>query len=199
MPTGYTHNITETMEFRDFALQCARAFGACIEMRDDPVDTPIPDEFQPNGHYKEAERNALADVEKYRAMTVAEAAMALRSAVQGARESADRGKAERFGQKRAYQRMLSLVRKWTPPTAEHEGLRKFMEEQIVESIKWDCGTDYYDNSVKELEALTPETYLASMRKEAERQLAYYRDEHDKEVERARSRTQWVKALRESLK
>ena len=52
MPTGYTSKIADGIGFKDFALSCARAFGACIEMRDDPSDKPIPNEFKPNDYHK---------------------------------------------------------------------------------------------------------------------------------------------------
>ena len=40
MPSGYTENIYYGKEvaFKDFALGCARAFGACVMQRDDPAD-----------------------------------------------------------------------------------------------------------------------------------------------------------------
>ena len=48
MPTGYTAMLTEEKEitFEDFALKCARAFGALIEMRDESLDAKIPEEFK---------------------------------------------------------------------------------------------------------------------------------------------------------
>jgi hypothetical protein len=50
MPTGYTSDLYggKEQDFRSFALSCARAFGALITMRDDPVDTPIPERFEPS-------------------------------------------------------------------------------------------------------------------------------------------------------
>lgn len=45
MPTGYTAAIKYGITFKEFALDCARNFGACISMRDEPRETPIPDEF----------------------------------------------------------------------------------------------------------------------------------------------------------
>ncbi len=40
MPSGYTENIYygKKVAFKDFALGCARAFGACVMQRDDPAD-----------------------------------------------------------------------------------------------------------------------------------------------------------------
>lgn len=53
MPTGYTNRIQngEITEFKDFALACARAFGALISMRDDALDAPMPAEILPDTKY----------------------------------------------------------------------------------------------------------------------------------------------------
>src|SRR5688572_13460567 len=42
MPTGYTAGILsgETKSFKQFAIDCMRAFGATIHMRDEPMDKP---------------------------------------------------------------------------------------------------------------------------------------------------------------
>ena len=39
MATGYTHAIEKGISFETFALTCARAFGACINLRDEPGST----------------------------------------------------------------------------------------------------------------------------------------------------------------
>lgn len=55
MPTGYTYKINEGKEEvtgRTFLMDCAKAFGACVTMRDESSDTPIPEEFKPNTHYQ---------------------------------------------------------------------------------------------------------------------------------------------------
>ena len=43
MATGYTYPVVEgkITEFSEFALGCARAFGAFMHMRDDNSDAPL--------------------------------------------------------------------------------------------------------------------------------------------------------------
>lgn len=50
MPTAYTANISKGITFKEYALLCARNFGATITMRDEPLDAEIP-EFQPSDYY----------------------------------------------------------------------------------------------------------------------------------------------------
>ena len=52
MPTGYTAAIADGVTFEQFALNCARAFGALIDMRDEPSDAPIPERFEPSNYHE---------------------------------------------------------------------------------------------------------------------------------------------------
>ena len=54
MPTGFTCDIKDGITFERFALNCARAFGALINMRDDSLDAEIPDEIKPSDHHVKA-------------------------------------------------------------------------------------------------------------------------------------------------
>lgn len=54
MPTGYTVKIYngEKVSGKDFLMTCARNFGTCITMRDEPLSKPIPDKFEPSKFYE---------------------------------------------------------------------------------------------------------------------------------------------------
>lgn len=198
MPTGYTHSVQsgEVTTFAEFALQCARAFGACIEMRDDPTDTPIPERFKPSDYHEKAlaaDRAELARVEK---MTEAECKVAARA--EHDEEVARRNESDaraREGVAR-YQAMLTEVQAWNPPTSEHAGLKSFMVQQLVDSIKWD--KPFYADEPPP--ALLPadewkRTKIAELMKSIDRHTEGYAED----VQRAEQRTQWVRQLRESLK
>lgn len=53
MPTGYTVGIADgkITTFEQYAMTCARAFGALVMMRDDPFDAPIPEEIKVADYY----------------------------------------------------------------------------------------------------------------------------------------------------
>jgi len=55
--------------FEEFILGCAKAFGACIMMRDDSLDKPIPEKFEPSDYYVVALDKAIAEFEKLKKMT----------------------------------------------------------------------------------------------------------------------------------
>lgn len=62
MPTGYTAAIADGIDFKTYALSCARAFGALVEMRDEPANAPIPEEFKPSSYYVTSLASAREEV-----------------------------------------------------------------------------------------------------------------------------------------
>jgi hypothetical protein len=68
MPTGYTAAIKDGISFQQFAMACARAFGALVMMRDEPSSAPIPD-FQPSNFHVEHLELARAELARLQALT----------------------------------------------------------------------------------------------------------------------------------
>lgn len=200
MPTGYTAAIGEGkgITFEKFILQCARAFGACIEMRDEPMDKPIPDEFKPSDYSKKqlAEANKL--VEALDAMTDAECAKKARSEYDESVKYHKEGIAKNATLKSKYEEMLAKVEAWTPPSPDHEGLKKFMREQIAESIQFDCGGSYHADALNQLRVQTGAEWRKSAIEKARKDIAYHSKSQAEENERAAKRTLWVRQLRESI-
>ena len=65
MPTGYTARLCDGEQtFKDFAMLCARACGALIEMREDPMDAPIPEKIKRSSYYDEALSKAVAEYDR---------------------------------------------------------------------------------------------------------------------------------------
>ncbi len=190
MPTGYTADLPAT--FREFALRCARAFGALIELRDESPSAPIPAKFTASPHHKErlAESRAeLAQVEKWTgSFADAEAERVFR------KQMADWERSEKKSAALAarYDAMLAEVEAWREPTKDHAGLKKFMREQLTESKRFDCG------SYAKPERLTGSAYRAQRLKSLRRDVEYHADRYEQDVQRAAERTAWIKALRESL-
>jgi hypothetical protein len=192
MPTGYTYPIEDgtLTEFPQFALNCARAFGACIEMRDDPLDKPIPDEFQPSTYHTDAvlcAKGCLASL----LVTSPEAVMEkCDEDYIKAVHSYEEAKAERALHNVRYAAMREKVEAWTPPTPDHENLKKFMLEQIDVSVSTYAWTGP--------ERETPAAYLARRIEQANKDILYHTQQAEQDRRQAEQRTSWVRALRESL-
>ena len=196
MPTGYTADIKDGIDFKTYAMNCARAFGACVELREEPSGGDrIPDSFVPSNYHLEAEAKARDEFAALAAMTPAECERAAAKAWDDAETHRLMRLQEIAAQRAAYEAMLEKVRAWVPPTDEHKGLHQFMAEQIIESIRFDCSGDYY---AKPTARMTGSDWADKRRAELARDVAYHLKEHAAEVARADSRTAWVRALRASL-
>jgi hypothetical protein len=69
MPTGYTEGVSkgEITDFKVYALRCARAFGACVMLRDEPVTDEIP-EFEPSDYHQKRLKEAQTQLAEFNAM-----------------------------------------------------------------------------------------------------------------------------------
>jgi len=197
VPTGYTSYIKEGVTFEQFALRCARAFGACIEMRDEDMGKNIPDEFKPSIYHEEALAEAKKSLEAVIKMTEKEAAIKAKKRYDENIADTARAIKEHKELRKLYEAMLEQVRAWVPPTKEHKGMKKFMIEQIESSIEHDCDTKYYED--RKFVLLTGAQYKTEEIKSLQDSIAYNTKEDMAEKERARDRTEWVRKLRKSLK
>jgi len=198
MPTGYTADITKGISFEQFALNCARAFGALVTMRDDPADAPIPSEFKPDGYAAKRLAQLQAELADINAMTAWQCKNAAISEYRQHRDYHIKGQKENAELREKYLHMLKQVEAWTPPTPEHEGLKKFMCEQITQSINFDC-SDYHERALAELKPLSGSKWRAIKRSELSHQIQSQMEEKEKDEAMAASRTNWVQKLKTSLK
>lgn len=196
MPTGYTADIANGITFPEYAMQCARAFGACITMRDDPKEALIPDEFTPNDYHAQELQNHRNQLSEVMHMTLAQCEEA-------ARTEYDKAVATRDAELRAgdelrakYESMLEHVAQWQPPTPDHVGLKEFMAQQIRDSIPWDCDNHYYRDNVPVL--LSGVEWRKERIKSISQNIAYLEQHYAEEVAGSNERTAWVMALRASL-
>lgn len=197
MPTGYTSEIEKGISFEKFVMRCARAFGALIMMRDESMDAKIPI-FKPSTYCRTALTSVKKRLKNIRNKKVGE--MLDLSAKEAAKDfKQEKVYHEETIQKyrkleKQYRKMLDKVFQWQPPTADHEGLKKFMIEQIEDSIRGDCSTEH----MREPELLTPEKHFGKKLEKIAWDFAYYQKGWAEELERTRGRNKWVKDLVKSL-
>lgn len=195
MPTGYTAAIADGIDFKTYAMNCARAFGALVELRDSP-EAPIPDEFKPSTYHADAITKARGNLTALQAMTEPERERAAAKAFDDAETRRAVRLQERRDLRRKYEAMLASVEAWAPPTPDHAQYHAFMRDQITESIKFDCSErDFFDEPKKPQAGAE---WAAAREAELRRDVTYHEEEHAKEVRRAAERTAWVRALRQSL-
>lgn len=196
MPTGYTADIKDGISFKTYATNCARAFGACVTLRDEPGGGEnIPEEFAPSDYHSKAAQKARDDLAALLAMTPEQRERRAAKAWDDAETGRLMRLEEKCKQREAYEAMLAKVNAWTPPTPEHAGLHEFMRTQIEQSIDFDCGGEYGKTPTPRLSG---EQWATQEAVRLNRDIAYHEKEHVGEVARAASRTAWVRALRAAL-
>ncbi len=195
MPTGYTAAIADGITFEDFAMRCSRAMGALVMMREEPMDAPIPDRFEPSDYHANRLKKLQEELAWLEQMPIEEAE---RERLKEFEESvaAQNVRIKSANDLRAkYELMRRAVSAWVPPTPEHEGFRDFMLGQIDESIKFDCNTSYYT----EPELYGARGWLDIKILKARRDIDYHTTGHKEEIERTEKRNEWLRQLRESLR
>lgn len=190
MPTGYTAKLIENgQSFNEFVMLCARNFGACITMRDEPLGAEIPEKFDYND--KRLKKNkaklqklkSMSDEEKfeYGNKLKSDRISSLREIIQKCEEENKR-----------IDDMLRQVKSWVPPTEDHYGLKNFMVQQLNVSRN---EPHFYKKELVEAEKKSEMQYYTDDLE----LIKYHTAESQKESTRTNGRNVWIKRLRESLK
>jgi hypothetical protein len=196
MPTGYTAAVQngEITEFSEFAMSCARAFGACVTMRDEPSNAAIPEAFEPSDYNAKRMTEAQAEIDRLQRLSEDETTAEAQKAFEEAAASWDDYERRKAEWTARYEAMLAKVQAWTAPTPEHTGLKTFMVNQLQESIKFDGGPPYRGRPTLQAAG----QWFAEALQKARDDLAYHTKAYGEEVERTKQRNEWLRALRSSL-
>lgn len=195
--TGYTHQIVEkNISFPEFVMSCARNFGACLSMRDDPMDSPIPEVFKASEYSKvrlgevKNELKTLLNMGPLEQIGFGQAKKEEKTA------SYEKLLRESIEENNKLRKMLEQVNAWEPPTKDHINLKDFMQEQINKSFT----TDFYiENKLEETKNTSAQDFFNEALRDAQRDVVYFQKSYEEDEERARMRTNWIQQLRESLK
>jgi len=196
MPTGYTAELMEKGQtFPEFIMGCARAFGALILKRDDPSGTAIPEKFEPSNFHAKRLIEANEKLVWLKSMDDSE-----KEAFGRSERNADIKRNIAWLEKSRAEdarldSMTALVKEWIPPTADHQGLKDFMLEQINISKN---GLDYVKDSLAEAEKKLPMAYYVAAVSSSSRAIEHNTKVNADEIERANERSEWVRKLRESI-
>lgn len=193
MPTGYTSGVSNgtITTFKEYALTCARAFGACVTLRDEPLSSNIP-EFTVNESYKRRVDETKTELKRFSDLTHDQLVEKYNADIANRQAWAASAIEDRKLQQRRYEMMLAQAKLFKPPTGSHIDFGKFIVEQLEQSIAFDCEPRSYDNMP--FEAWQVER-LDQLKSNAERAVESY----EEEVKRVASRNEWVRNLRKAIK
>jgi Tfp pilus assembly protein PilN len=196
MPTGYTAAIKGGLTFEQFAMSCARAFGACISLRDESGGgEKIPERFEPSDYHQRALAKAQQELADVKALTPDACEQRATEEHRQAEEHRQQCLREVEDLRQKYDQMLDAVSEWVPPSADHRELRTFMRDQIEQSSKFDCDTEFYTRPTPRL---TGAEWKKQRIKTLQGSIVYHEEGHAAEVERTNQRNEWIRLLRESL-
>jgi hypothetical protein len=193
MPTGYTYKIKDGQSFKDFVMGCARAFGACVTMRDEGGDAEIPEEFKVDTYHNEELIKAQAELEEFKKMTPEDYEKEAQKEFKKVLEDYERRLSEHNDLKKKYTEMLQQVRNWVIPSHDHLNFKKFMIEQINISIDGDCYT------LEKPKILSGADWASKRLKHILWEIEYHQKEQLEEAQRVAGRNEWLRKLRGSLK
>ena len=188
MPTGYTAAIAEGITFEQYAMSCARAFGALVEMRDAPSDAPIPEEFKPSDYHLEALNKANTELKELFSLTPEAVRLKAKQAHEKSVAYHTAGRAKQEELKLKYEAMLAKAQAYIPPSPDHDGLKEFMVRQIEESIQFDCQSSYHADE-----------WFQSERVRIKGAIKHHKKGYADDVARTKSRNEWIRKLRASTK
>ena len=97
--------------------------------------------------------------------------------------------------KNRYNAMLSKVRSWIPPSEEYEGIKDFMESQLINSLDFDCSHVYVEDIVPKDEWIQKQINRSDLVESMKYNLEHY----NKSVVAAEKDTKWLKIFSESIK
>ena len=197
MPTGYTAKLMgEGQSFKEFAMLCARAMGACISMKDDPFDKTIPEKFSSSDYYTENLQRAKNQLKKFKKTSSSEIQLWGSSQIEKMLESTTKAYNVSKEEDQRLSDMKKHVLNWNPPTPEHENFKKFMLEQI--DVSFNNMSDYYNRELKNIKKLTPNKVFVNQLKTIEGQIKYYNEQMKNETKSIESKNNWISELRNSL-
>jgi len=193
MPTGYTADIRD-YSFKEFVLNCSRAFGALVDIKEEP-NTKIPVAFKPKtSFYKDHLLEAKTESDNLLSLTNREIDELYKEEYSKECFKYNKAKKDRKELNLSYEIMLNKVKCWTEPTKDHKELKAFMENQLEISIDSDCSTEYLAKPVK----ISSKEWLRDKIKTLNEDIHYYNKSIKKEIEITDKRNLWLKQLRESL-
>lgn len=195
MPSAYTAVIANDPPptFEEFALRCARSFGALYRLRDEPFSAPIPEAFEPSSYHVDRLHETTAERARIATLTPDEAEQAAAAEYVALREAHEQAGAQKQTLRARYTAMLNAAERWTPPTKDHEGLRTFMIGQLREAIDFDC------HLWPPPERRSGDEWRRDMLEALDADIERHTQRRDEEIQNTEAANAWLRALRASVK
>lgn len=200
MSNVYTYKVKsgEISELRDFAIECSRSFGALLWIRENPVIslTTLEDSHKRDMERLEGKIRDLQDqLKRLEGMSPDEAQEEAEKEHKTWIALSESRWRESLELQPRYQEMSEKVKRWNPPTPDHQGLKDFMLEILRTSIRFEC----MDSPPYVAPMGTGERWLEIKALQIRSEIDYSTEELEKCKSIAATNTKWLSDLLESLK
>ena len=172
--------------------------GACIALRDDPLNADLPDNVGFSDYHTGRIAESNAEFLRLKEMDDAAKMEFGKASITATRNSLEDGLIKARSTRNRLTSMMAEVIAWKPPTPDHEGLKKFMVEQLQTTIDFDGDGSYYEHEIQRISLKRPMQVWQEALENAKNDVAYHKEEARKDVERNAARNEWVKQLKESV-
>jgi methionyl-tRNA formyltransferase len=194
MPTGYTYVIAEdNCSFNEYVWRCIEAF--LPERREDNTGR-IPLTVEPRTWHLEQLEQEKAELIRLRGLSDAECE------AEANKEYATRIAAridsleDKIDVKSRYEAMLEQVKAWNPPDEIYTEFKKFMIEQIEQSISYDCSSHKY--VLPPVTKQTGEQWRQEQIDISLKNIQYEAEYYQKDLDRTAHRNEFVQKLHASV-
>lgn len=191
MPTGYTAPVEdgEITELKDFAANCARAFGAFVHQRDSTGRTlTYPSPPSDDSYYVEALARAGAKMAEWPTLSEEEKYARWSDEVRRIEQDREDSVREYVEKNARYDAMLAQVEAVAVPE-ELRNFKDFMVQQLTDSKYTDSSSYYTTQDFYEwCDAQYPRFV---------KDVSYYSDQLAKELERYRERVEYINLMRDT--
>ena len=202
MPTGYTADIEKGISFKEYATKCLRNFGATINLREEPWDTPITKETicgsGDMSHYNKELEDAKQKLERFNRLTEEQKRIDFENEKSEKINRYNGYIQEKLELKKKYLQMLEKVKLFQPPTDDHVALKNFMENQIHDSIEWDCKLNFYYEVIEKANNKTFEDYLREKEESLLEDIEFREKVIRDNTDRNDSRWEWIEKALKSI-
>jgi len=198
MATGYTYVLDDRddVSFTEFVWLCSRAFGARVMKRGDALDGDPPPPCVVGEYYVERHSSAAERLSELRRMSDDEIAVAAAEDYESSSRKWDELRAAEAGARARYLVMAESIRRWSPPTGDHAGLKRFMLEQI--ELGMPATVVESDRHSPRPVEVSPALWHSRAVLSATKDLALAVQLMAEESARVAKRNEWLDALRASL-
>lgn len=201
--TGYTASIDDRSitNGKDFLKLCIRAFGVCIDQREDSLKTPLVTEFKPDEYYTRQKDEAVNRYENLKNTSIEDYYIRKIEQIKQSKEDNIKKYENKKLERQLYLKIKSEVESWVPPTEEYEAIKQFALEQISAGIPTEEEIMEYKlkaesdlNYTMDKACQDYEIELSDLKDDIE----YYEKKCREEVERCNSRNEFMKQFLDSL-